>query len=82
MSISHPARRWGAIVIGCVVLGAGVLCLHYTKPSTLEHHRAWAVERGWPAPNNGIFWGGMGSAMLGAFVAGFGVAGRKGARAA
>lgn len=80
--MGRAARRWGPVLIGLVLLAFGIACLNYTKPGTVEHHRAWADEHARPAPGDGILWGGAGAAVVGAFGLGFGAAGLARGRSA
>lgn len=73
MNFGHVMTRWAPVVIGLLLLVFGIACFNYTKPGTLQHHRAWAAEHGRPAPTDTIVWGGASSAIFGAFAVGFGV---------
>ncbi len=76
MNVRSATMRWGPMVIGLLLFAFGLASLNYTKAETFQHHQEWARERGVAAPSNTIFWGGVGSAVLGAFVLGFSLARR------
>jgi hypothetical protein len=63
---------------GLLLLVFGLLCLNYTAAHGLEHHRESAARLGLPPPEPPIFYGGVGSTVLGAAVVGF-TLGRAGA---
>ena len=69
--------RWVPVAIGFLLVAFGIACLNYTKPGTLQHHQEWAREHAKPAPGNTVFWSGVTSTAIGAFVLGFSVARRK-----
>ena len=58
-------------VVAIVLLLFGLGCLNYTKPGSLDHHRAVARQHGLPEPANAIVYGGAVSIMCGAALAGY-----------
>ncbi len=77
MSIRRAARCWAPVAVGLLLLGAGLVCVNYTKPGALQYHQAWASEHGRPAPTDTVLWGGAVAAVIGSLAVGFGVAGLK-----
>ena len=67
------SMRWIPIAAGVLLVAFGLACFNYTKPSTLQHHQEWAREHAMLAPSDTVFWAGVGSVALGAFVLGFSV---------
>ena len=65
------------LATGVVLLLFGSRCLNYTKPSALDHHIAFAREKGLPQPSNGIMFGGGLAMAVGGAMMGYGVARRK-----
>ncbi len=78
MNVRSKATCWVPLVVGLLLLGAGIACFNYTKPGTLQYHQAWASEHDRPAPTDTVLWGGAVSAVIGSLVVGFSVAGLKG----
>ncbi len=75
--LMRRGKRLMIIGIGLVLIVFGAGCMNYSKASTLEHHRAWAREHGMPGPSRGMFFGGMGSAVVGVLLVGVGVIGGR-----
>ena len=75
MNVGRAAKCWAPVVVGLLLLGAGIACFNYTKPGTLQDHQAWASEHGRPAPSDTVLWSGAGSAVIGSLAVGFAVAG-------
>ena len=67
-------RRWTWIGLGVLVLAFGLGCLNYTEAEGLERHRTQAERLGIPPPTKSIFLMGVGATVLGAGLAGFGLA--------
>ena len=63
MNVGRAAKCWAPVVVGLLLLGAGIACFNYTKPGTLQDHQAWASEHGRPAPSDTVLWGGAFSAV-------------------
>jgi hypothetical protein len=63
--------RWLIGFAGLLLLVFGLLCLNYTAAHGLEHHRESAARLGLPPPEPPIFYGGVGSVVVGATVVGF-----------
>jgi uncharacterized membrane protein HdeD (DUF308 family) len=64
------SRRWLFSIIGAILIVFGLLCLNYTKPHALTHHREFARRHNLPQPASSILWLGAvsiasGSAMVG-----------------
>jgi len=55
-------------IAGAALIGFGIACANYTKPSTLEHHQEWSRENGLPAPSAAILYVGVASAAVGGFM--------------
>ena len=47
------------LALAAVLMIFGALCVNYTKPSSVEHHRQWAEESGAPGPSDGMLAGGV-----------------------
>lgn len=77
MRVGKTTLRWGIAGIGGVLLVFGYTCLNYTKAWTIEHHQAWALEHGAPAPGPAIHWCGFASAALGGLALGLSLALRR-----
>ncbi len=73
MNLGRIAKRAIPVVIGVLLVAVGLACLNYTKPATLQHHQEWATQNARPAPSDTVFWSGVGSAALGAFVLGWAI---------
>ncbi len=73
MNLGRMTKRLVPVVIGVLLLAFGLACLNYTKPATLQHHQEWATQNARLAPSNTVFWSGVGSAALGAFVLGWAI---------
>jgi hypothetical protein len=77
--LMKPKRRWLVVLLGVLLLVFGLACLHYNKPSGLEHHRSQAERYNLPAPGDNIFFLGAATTALGAGLMGFALArGRTG----
>ena len=61
------------MLLGLALLAFGGACINYTKPSALEHHRAWAEKNTMPAPSDTILIGGVASICAGAGLIGFAI---------
>ena len=73
MNLGRMTKRLVPIVLAVLFLAAGLACLNYTKPMGLQEHQEWATLNARPAPSDTVFWGGVGSAALGAFVLGWAI---------
>lgn len=57
---------WVLLGVSLLLLGFGLACFNFTKPSALEHHTRVAAENNWPAPSDRIVLLGVVSAIMGA----------------
>jgi hypothetical protein len=71
--LMKPRRRWWAVVLGALVLVFGLACLHYNKPSGLDHHRSQAERYDLPPPGDNILLLGAATTALGSGLLGFGL---------
>lgn len=73
--MKRPTRAL-LIMVGMGLMLFGGLSMNYSKSSTLKYHQAWAREHGMPGPSRGMFFGGMGAAVIGVVVIGGALRGR------
>ena len=69
----QPFMKRSILAVGVLLLLFGSRCLNYTKPSALDHHLAFAREKGLPEPSNSILFGGGFSMAVGGAMIGFGI---------
>ena len=61
-------KKFLGTLFGLALLGCGAASLNYSKPSTLDAHREWALAESMPEPTDTMFWIGAACAVVGLAV--------------
>ncbi len=71
------SRHLLLFAVGVALVAFGGASVNYTKPSAIEHHRAWSATNRAPAPSDAILFGGVASIAVGFGFFGMGIVTRR-----